>query len=662
MNTIDRKHTARQARMAWRQQKTQREIARRRAATPFNGLEVPGFSAGQIVDAADNTLNKDVIAAGNGLQVEIPGWPNLPPAGFSDALYLECGEGPDPAEEDFVAVALLSVPGPAPTFPIVITLPDANLQQEGPFKVRYRVTTWNETTDWSAAVALIVDTTPPRGNADPDKVTVPVEAITDEYLAAHPAGVECGVPAYPDWKAGDRVAYWWLNELPEVPTDLPPIAIVEVTDQPQQITVPAAVVTAMGDGGCYVIYALIDKATNRSRLSVYTRLAVALGTLPDNLQDPLVPQADDGSVDLKDAFDGVVVAIPAFDHWKPTDRIEVTWGSTRLMEEPIGSAPGFPVQVRVPNEVLRAEYAGAEGAVATEISYRILRGDVPFGPQQITVDVDLSVIGPVLPEWPDPVNPGLSVATVYGSGEDAPPNELLRDVDTGKPATLTFQLYTPLAAGEQVDFYWGGVRVVEARYIVQDEDAPGQDVTAQIPWSYIEQMGNDPSVPVHYRISAPDSPNEQHSPMTSVNVTAVVITPPAPQFLKLSANGLLNCSSLDGEDHAVLVQVPDLSAYLVAGDEVTVTWTPLAGMSGEDLLDEAIKEESISLDADTVTGFVWRVQPYETHILPTYDPEGAGNAGRARIKYSFTYKGELATSVTEERIVAMFTAGSSCPL
>lgn len=662
MNTTDKKNLARQARIAWRQQKTQVELARRRAPDPLDGPALPDIVAGQIADPADNTLFKDVILSGNGLKVEIPGWLNLPPAGFNDWIYLECAEGSDPEDDDYVAVMVVEVPGPAPSFPVAMVVPAENLQQEGPIQVRYQLSSWNGSSAKSPKVQLIVDTTPPRGDADPDKATVPEEAITDEYLAGNPEGVVCHVPAYSDWKAGDKVAYWWLNELPDNPADLQPVAIVEVTEQPQPIPVPASVVTAMGDGGCYVLYALIDKATNRSRLSVYTRLAVALGTLPDNLQDPLVPLAADGTVDLKDAFEGVVVVIPEFDHWKPTDRIEVTWGSTVLKEEVLGSAPRFPVPVRVPNAVLRAEYADAEGAVATEVSYRILRGDVPFGPKQISVEVDFSVIGPELPDWPDPVNPALLAPLVHGTDPDKH-NQLVREDDTGKPATLKFQLYTPLTAGEQVDFYWGGVQVLEARYIVTDVDEPGEERAVQIPWSYIEQMGNDPNVPVHYRISAPDSPNEQHSRTTLVDVKAVILVPPAPTFLKLSETGVLNCASLDGEDHAVLVQLPDLSAYLAAGDQVTLTWTPLAGIEGEEILGDAVKSEPITLDADTVTGLVWRVQPYEDHILPTYDPQGAGVAGRARIKYVFDYKGDPAISATEQKIVAMFIAGSeSCPL
>jgi hypothetical protein len=631
---------------------------------PEEGLEPPWFYDDDIADAGDNTLFKQIIEAGNGLVVLIPAWQNLPGfPGLDDVVYLEWGRGENPAEQDFEAVDQQTVAGPVDPsfFPLELTLPHRNLLPDGLYSVRYRVNGWNDSVTWSPPVTLVADTTPPRRDSNPEGARGPEAPITDAYLDAHPDGVECTVPAYPDWQPGDRVLFWWLRApLPDDPTTLVPAGEAEVTAQPQQIIVPASVVTATGDGGCYVIYVLQDKATNISRLSVYTRLGVALGALPQGLLDPEVAQADDGLVDLDDAFAGVIVGIPAFDNWKPTDRVEVTWGTAVLDEEPLGSAPGFPLPVKVPTDVLRAQYGAGEGAVPTPVSYRILRGDAVFGPKQISVDVDFSVVGPELPEWPDPVNPALPVATVFG-GDRATPNQLTRQ-DNGAPATLEFNLYAPVAAGEEVDVYWGDTRVEEARYTVQAGDAPGKLVVVTIPWSYIEQAGNNAALPVHYRIHAPGSPNEQHSPTTAVSVDAVVIIPPAPAFEKLSGNGMLNCTSLDGADRAVLVKVPDLSAYLGAGDTVTLTWTPLAGMTGEEVLDAAIKEEAIVLDAATVRGFVWRVQPYARHILPTYDPDGAGPAGRARINYAFTYKDEPVTSATAEAIVAMFDAAGACPL
>ena len=58
-----------------------------------------------------------------------------------------------------------------------------------------------------------------------------------------------------------------------------------------------------------------------------------------------------------------------------------------------------------------------------------------------------------------------------------------------------------------------------------------------------------------------------------------------------------------------------------------------------------------------------RVQPYETHVLPTYDPNGPGtNTGRARIHYVFTYRGEEIRSARDERIVTMWGPQGGCSL
>lgn len=621
---------------------------------PADGLAPPWFNAGDIADAEDNTLLRKVIDAGNGVPVWVPAWKNLVSIpGLEDVLYLEWGPGADPDEKDFEAVDLLTITGPADpdAFPLSLTVPAEKLRPDGIYSVRYRVHTWNDAKVPSPAITFIVDTIPPWAQKEPEAATGPGVPVTDAYLEEHPAGVVCTLPAYPDWQPGDTVVFWWLNALPDDPTTLEPAGVQAVTAQPQEITVPASVVRETGDGGCYLVYVLKDKAGNLSRVSVYTRVSVALGALPAQLFPPLVPRAGDGLVDLDDAHAGVHVGIQTFANWKPADRIIVTWGTTELPAEVMGSTPRFPVEVRVPTEVLRHEYGDATGPVTTRVSYRVVRGDMVFGPLEIVIAVDFSVIGPELPEWPDPTNPDLPVATVYGS-DRSKPNQLTRD-DQGKPAIVEFALYAPVAAGEQVEFYWNGKRVADASYTVQPGDAPGKTVVASIPWAVIAAAGNQPALPVHYRIHAPGSPNEQRSPTTLVDVKAIVITPPAPAFLKLSPSGFLNCQSLDGSDHAVLVQVPDLSTLLAAGDKVTLTWTPLPGLTGETELERAIKVETITLDATTVKGFVWRVQPYQDYILPTHDFDGASPIGRARAIYAFDHQSGSAVSETAEALIGM---------
>jgi hypothetical protein len=270
------------------------------------------------------------------------------------------------------------------------------------------------------------------------------------------------------------------------------------------------------------------------------------------------------------------------------------------------------------------------------------------------------VAGPDLPDWPDPVNPDLKVGTVMGAISQTP-NVLNRD-DTGQDATFTFEMYAAPADGEIVRVYWGDV--LANTYEVKGTEAEGDPIPVTIPWNVIEQVKNNPALPVHYRIGTAGSPNEQRSDITHVSVDAVVLTPEAPEYLHLveAPGGVLalSCNSLRGEKHAVQVQVPDLSEWVAANGKVTLTWTPY-DEKGEGELTDAIKTQEITLTPETVKGFIWEVEPYETHILPTY-VSPTNRSGWATTTYAFTFEGHEVISKAAEAPVQMWGAGGSCPL
>lgn len=661
MNTIDKKQRAHQTRVAWRKQKAAQRSARRREAEISNKLEPLQFEPGDIVDTGDGTIDGRVIAAGEGLTVLVPAYEKLPEvAGDIDVITLlwapaaarEDGDGEfEPAGEDH------EVHGPVTDadYPRVLTLDPSYLRPDGPFRLAYRVRSYNDSTTWAAPITLIADGTPPWRNLEPPKMGIPAVPIDDDYLAANTDGVKCTLPEYAEWQVGDQVTFWWVKAPPDNPAELPPAGQVAVAQVPMEVVVPADVVQSTGDGGCYLLYMLTDKANNRSRLSVYSRVAVALGPRPADLEPPFVPLAvDDGEVDLKDAYTGVDVCIPIYLNWKPTDRIQVTWGTTLLAEEPVGSAPDTVIPIRVPTQVLRDEYGAATGPLQTTVSYQVLRGDVASDILDTTVAVDFSVIGPELPEWPDPVNPQLVPPTVFGAVSNIA-NELTA-ADFDQPARLDFELYAPCVPGEIVQAYWNGVLVTEEQYVVVEGDEAGAVRSIPIPWPYIEAAGNQPKLPVHYRISALGSPNEQHSPDALVSAKAVVHTPPAAAFLRVSPNGWLNCDSLDKDHRSIDVQVPDLSKYAVAGDKVTLTWQPFWNRTAPVLLEEAVLVEVVELDENMVSGFLWRIKPYETHILPIYDADEKNHDGVGKVHYTLQFEGETITSLEVQAWVGMWTS------
>jgi len=646
-------------------EKARRDYWQSRAETRAE-ITVPDVDG--IIDA-DGTLSSSVL--GKDLVVKIPAWFSLPEDGDVEYVTLQWAYvGPDGTAGSFTDVVKKPFPGPMTEadFPQEMSIPKQYLA-DGRSQLRYKYESWSGSESLSAVLHLICDGTAPYGDIEPPPLELPKETITDEYLAAHDNQVIGTVPGYPDWQPGDTVLYWWEKApLPDEP-DFQPVGTIAVdgpAGTPQKVIFSAEYIKDKGDGDVVTFYSLRDKAGNRSRYPKTPATAsVALGPVPNNLKDPVVPFAGDDLIDLKDAIAGVRVLIPEFTghHVGGRDQIELTWGTTVAALHPVGTSPVFPLEILVPAQTLKAEYGSATGVLLTEVSYRVMRGTQPSAEtKKIEVNVDFSVIGPARPdpdpEWPNPVNTNLPLAVVRGRVSNTPGK--LTEADKDKPADLEFALYGPLNEDEYIEFYWDGERVNDATYTVTLGDAPGAFKKVEIPWSYIFYAGNK-SVPVHYCISGPESTNEQRSKTTLVEVTAVIFTPEAPTFMDLNSKGILDCTSLDGDDHAVLVEVPDLSVNLKEGDTVTMTWEPYSKRTDGDLIDEAVKTEVITLTAETVKGFVWRVQPYDKHILPI-GHTGGSTSGLGHAKYKFNLSGVDVVSETVVATVAMFDGDGFCKI
>ncbi|OCR24121.1 hypothetical protein AFK24_15260 [Pseudomonas syringae] len=641
---------------------------------PQEVLLPPGLPVGAIIDPADGTLNKDVLTAD--LAISMAAWSNLPPEGQSSDVEVQWartdGSGL-PDDSWYEVVDSREVSGPTPVFPLLLKVPSNKLAPDGKYYLRLAMYPYNSgPTLFSDPVPLICDSEGPYRHETPAAMILPnPPEITDAYLAANDDKVIGGIPQYADYQPGDRVAFYWgALPPPEKPEDVVPIDVIDVdgVTWPYPVEFTGDTIRAAGDGPCYALYVLVDKATNASKLSGYAPLRVALGPLPSGLQLPKVPLADDGLVSLKDAIAGVDVVIESFVDYKSSDTIDVTWGTTVLPGVPVGGG-SFPMAVRVPSDVLKNTFGAGTGPTATAVSYVVTRGGLASEIKAITVQVDFSVIGPD-PDpdpWPDPVNDKLPLAEVYGE-VSATLNELTR-ADEGKDATLKLKLYDPLAAGQVISFYWKGGEVPEAEYTVLATDAPGNEISKTVPWSYIEQAFNHPELPVHYRIRAnADAENEQHSRDTLVKANAVTLKAPAAAYEGIAGGNFLNCESLYADptnpvdDPAIRVKVPDLTQPpfgLAAGAIISMKWRVVRGYSGEDPISEVDFDENITLGTDyPATGFTWRIEPYADYILPIYNP----NDGRGRVTYSFILNSETVTSTQIEAFVAMHTGVGPCPI
>jgi hypothetical protein len=653
-------------------------------------LEPPIFPPDSVEDTADGTLNKDVLLAP--VSIGFSPWTALPPTAAAIATIelrwaepLADGSAPPvPADQTdttvYRQIAEKEVSGPLTPadFPIDLDIPLTSLAVDGKFYLLLVMQPYNgQPYLFSVPVPVTLDSAAPYGAAKPMAMTVnPPGPITDAYLTANGDKVTAEIAEYPDYQEGDKVSFFWTaaalpddwsGETPigrDVPITAPP--------WPFKVEYPEAGLRLLADGTWHLGYGLADKATNKSISSTDTSVIMALGTLPSGMVDPIVPLAIAPDVlDLKDAIAGVNVQIDDFQNHKPTDEIIVTWGTTELPGEPIGTQT-FPLHIEVPPDVLKATYGTGTGPVDTNVSYVVDRGGLKSPASSTTIKVDFFVVGPPNPDiWPTPVNTTLPLARIYGA-ESLTENVLTR-LDEGKDASLRVMLYRNLKPGEYMDFYWKGVVVPSAQYQIKSTDTDTTEAGVYIPWEVIKEGFNDPALPVHYRISAAEGfeDNEQHSQNTEVNADAVTPVGPEPKFLGGQVGGgnviYLNCDSLWDvppytNDPAIRVEVPDLSQkplFLPDGTVIKMKWRVVDDLPPHDPISDLDFDEEIILGTDYPrTGFVWRV-PYADYIEPLYD---LSQDGTARVSYSFMLGTEEVFSPTVNGNVSMHTGLVQCPL
>ncbi|MFJ4066545.1 hypothetical protein ACIPW4_14785 [Pseudomonas sp. NPDC089996] len=393
-------------------EKTRQEVRRDRATRlNVDALQKPGINAALLADPLDGTVFSAVLTdASRSLDMTIEAWPSLvsTPPGFFDTLeiYHASANGTQTllSSEQYTGSDVDS-------FPLTVTISKEQIESwvDGLQVFSYKVLPFNGSpATESETLNLIFDRVPPYGNIVPVAMPALGYDVTDNNIDT----VIVTLPDYDTYAAGDKVYVYWLNHVPDDPGLVVHVVTDTVDALPKSLTVPRAEIEAVGDGGVYVLYVLVDKAGNISRLSMPLAVGVAIGPLPGGLQDPVVPLAADGLIDQEDAWTGVVVQVPSFENCKPTDWVEVTWGTLALGWREVGNAPRFPLEFTLSGAQLWEQYGAAStGDRVTNVSYAVRRGTVPQGDKAIDVNVNLEVVGPVDPivdpEWPDPVNPRL---------------------------------------------------------------------------------------------------------------------------------------------------------------------------------------------------------------------------------------------------------------
>lgn len=598
------------------------------------------------------------------LDVLIPWWPNgADRPQLFDNLSIQWKKEP---EINWLTILSVDIPGPIDPddAPHGVIIPQERFKDPGTYSLRYRVQNWNNVVDFSVEQLIIIDKIPPNYGQEPNVLSfydasLPIDGITAEYLEAHDDKVIVNIPPYDDGQPTDIVEVYIFGTAPD-PDSSP---VYSGAFPAWQVDVPGTRIRALPDGQLNIDYHLVDIIGNigaHSKRLTAELFAKPLPTTP--LVAPKVPLAEDAEtlIDMEDvrSTSGVEVTVPRYNHWQPQDLIEVDWGGFTF-NHAVGTAPENPMIIPVPwKEALQPAYGTGPGVKPTDVSYSVLRGSKRFDSDVITINVDLSLAGPINPD-PDPVNPDLVAVTVRGTGASPADNELNAD-DVGLPATATVPLYDPIGADEQMKLYWGNLSEPVATYEPQTTENPGDTITFNIAWDDIAKEPGQTDLPVFYTLGKITGGNLQHSVSQAVDVTgALPITFGEPTFPDANettgGTPILNCNSYIGDDHHVRVLIPGNSPLLVGGESVEVTWQGFSDFDGTTAAGDPWTDTRTITPEEAKNGYELLVTPYEDHIEPV------GPYGSVRVKYEATVAGDLIVGTAHIWASSTSSAGACFP-
>ncbi|MEB0208015.1 hypothetical protein [Pseudomonas sp. CCC3.1] len=553
-----------------------------------------------------------------------------------------------------------------PWIPLKFTIPSSFLlatENEGTFYLKYKhVNFIQEPPAYSAAVTIHIDKIPPNGVVAPEKMVFSVTAPITDATFATATELVATIPAWAGEDQADVSVYfgWYKGELPLTPDPDTLIGPLPITPG-GQVHIPKADIYAAGDGLCCGGYVLVDKAGNVGCPSKYELMSVALGDLPSSLIALTVTDPTSGTDLLRsDVIDGhVIVNVPQVTNGKDTDTIVVKWKDHELTPGlPVGSNPPGGFNISVPWSVLWEQYTdAAAGPVETVVSYAVIRGVEPFDAPETTVYCNFSGAGPTNPD-PDPANPNLELVRVVGESNV---ENVLVEEDEDEDIFAKILLVDPVVAGDSYQVVWNGT-AISSPYVITTETS-GADIDIQLNWDDIRLHGANSAMPVWYLLTSPTHANPQEpKARTAVDIDFLVLEYEEAVPLNLNPGGYITCSSLrfnaDESSFGVEYKIPGTN--LTQGDDVTVTWTAYTNFNNPQEVNGAEKTETFSsITAEQATnGIVWLVEPYDTHILPTW--LATAQVGKGEVIYSITGKSGK-SKPTNDRI-SMAHGGATCDL
>jgi hypothetical protein len=533
--------------------------------------------------------------------------------------------------------------------PLLFTLPSSfmlNPENEGGFDLRYEHENFLNVFDRSDRVPIHIDKVPPNGATPPAKMTFAfTPPITDATFGANDF-LEFTIPGWTGDSADVQVAFGWLKgELPDDPGDIDLIGPQPILAG-GKVQIPKDKFVAAGDGACCGGYVLIDKAGNISWLSLYELISVALGPTPTPvpLPAPNVTDNTGGELLRSDIVDGgVIVKFGRITNGKPTDEIALKWGGSEVASRQLVGDNPTTHSFFVPWEHIKAQYGAAKGPVPTDVQYIVYRGLEPFPSVIVSKICNLSNTGPDNPN-PEPGNPNLKVVTIVG--ESDVDNELI-DTDENEDVFAKIELVAPLSDGDSYQVMWNGTPI-GAPYVVDvADDKVGDIIDIPLDWDVIRGEGASAAMPVWYVLTNTDHENPQEpETRTAVKIDFLVFRLPEAIARHTNPAKIITCNSLRWNASSTTFGIEFLippSNHLKAGDTVVVEWKAFTDFATPVEVPAAAKTHTFTnITSDQATnGIVWLIEPYATHVLPTWIK--ATPLGKGEVTYTITGKPPLPT-------------------
>lgn len=604
-------------------------------------------------DEADGTLKTEITEAGQPVKAYI----EKPPAGANDTgaeISVQCAVVIGNTVGQYIDIIDPKEYPPGTLYPLEFDVPIQKLPSDGQFSLRYAARVPGGLT-YSEGFFIIKDSIPPYyrpGTLPPPAVQEPAVTITQDLLDNN-SEISFRLTSYDNYDVKDQIFVFLEDHVPvesEVVGLTPVYQGLFPTDL--KFNLSADIFEKIGSGDRYLCYVLQDKAGNRN-YSFPKTLHIALGEIPMNLEAPEVPSASNGYLSLKDVSAGPVKAfIPLYNSPEAgADILTLYWGSEKVGVYNVNPNTSFPMETTIPQEILKSQYdQSIGGQQELSVFYTLSRSSgLKIASDSLKINTDFSIVGPDLPNWPDPVNPGLPVPAIMGvvSGKT---NEL--DIsDNSQNAKFSVRVYDNASTGDAMDVFWGNQNSVAVTYLLEPGDTAGSLIELDVPWQVIEAAGNNDAVKVFYGIYNPATPdNKQFCESVDVRVSAVSIPAPAmpayPTQEFFLGKPYINCFSLrrftDGESGVpVLIPSLDNSVYkLQAGSEITLTWQPYdkgSPVSGATIIDKITLDETMIKN-----GFTWEVKPYSRVVNPIYNL--GDKIFELKTSFSFIVDGNLVSS------------------